>query len=109
MKRNASKSKKATIILSVVVAAILLIIGFFIIRENILRKAEYKGNVFRFDGMVYEEIDYKEIEPYKETYKVVCKTTDGDWTLYKIEEYPDCEYLVARCGWEARVIKKVNE
>ncbi len=108
MKGNTVKTRK--IIIIVLSATILLfIVGFFIIRENILRKAEYKGNEFRFDGIAYEEIDYKEIEPYKETYKVVCKTTDGDWTLYEIEEYPDCEYLVARCCFEARVIKKVND
>lgn len=58
--------------------------------------------------MVYEEIDYKEISPYKETYNAVCRTIDGVCTLYEIEQYPDHEYLVARWGRDACVVKRVR-
>ncbi len=36
--------------------------------------------------MLYAEIDYKEILPYKETYNAVCKTIDGGRVLYEIEQ-----------------------
>ncbi len=76
-----------------------------LIIDKKLRRAEQFDGGFQLDGKVYEETSYTEIEPYNETYNVVCKTTDGDWTIYEIEQYPDHEYLVARMGWEACVIK----
>ncbi len=90
---------------------ILVIIGVILglrIRDSNLRRAEYIGNKLSFDGKVYEETSYTEIQPYKETWKVVCKTTDGVWTVYEIEQYPNHEYLVARTSWEARVLKLTN-
>ena len=98
------KMKKAVFIISIS-AILIVVISVFAIRENKLRRAEYTGDEFRFDGLIYQEIDYREIEPYNETYSAVCKTTDGHWVLYEIEQYPYHEYLVARLGWEARVVK----
>jgi len=104
-----SKKKKAIIAVSVILSSIILIIAVFSVRENILRRAEETHeDVFEFDGKTYEVIDYDEIEPCKETLKVVCKTKDGIWTFYEIKEYPDLEYIVARTGWEGRVCKLVK-
>lgn len=101
------KKKKITIIISIILFIIIFIIIGLYIRNIKLSRAEY-GDKLEFDGKVYEEISYKEIEPYNETWKVVCKTTDGVWTIYEIEQYPEHEYLVARTSWEARVLKRIN-
>ncbi|MCH5209318.1 MAG: hypothetical protein J1F04_10555 [Oscillospiraceae bacterium] len=102
-----SKKKKRLLVLSIIIFVIISITSVLTIRESILRRAEFIGDGFQFDGMVYKEIGSKEIQPYKETYSVVCKTTDGVWVIYEIQQYPDREYLVARCGWEASVVKRV--
>lgn len=96
------------IVLSAAALVIISVILILTVRENVLRRAEFFGNGFQFDGMTYQEISFREIEPYTETYKAVCKTTDGAWTLYEIKEFPDREYLVARVGWEASVIKRIE-
>ena len=103
-----TKKKKRLLVLLIIFFVIISITLVFIIRENILRRAEHTRDKYQFDGMLYEEIDYKEILPYKETYNVVCKTIDGGRVLYEIEQYPDHEYLVARCGWDACVVKRVR-
>lgn len=100
-----SKNKKAFFIIISVLLILIAAIAILVLRENKLRRAEYIGDEFHFDGLIYREINYREIEPYSETYSVVCKTTDGQWILYEIEQYPNHEYLVARLGWEARVLK----
>lgn len=103
------KKNKAIIAVSAILSSIILIIAVFLVREKILRRAEETHeDVFEFDGKTYEVIDYDEIEPCKETLKVVCKTTDGVWIFYEIKEYPDLEYIVARTGWEGRVCKLVE-
>ncbi|MBQ5311402.1 MAG: hypothetical protein ILP19_05110 [Oscillospiraceae bacterium] len=102
-------SKKNVIILSAVILVITGVLSGLLIRENYLRRAEYTGTDICFDGKVYEEVSFNEIRPYKETWKVVCKTADGVWTVYEIEQYPDHEYLIARTSWEARVLKLTDQ
>ena len=96
----------------IIVTAVLLLLCSFLyclrIRESKLRRAEYTPKGYKFDNMVYEAIDHKEIEPYEETSKVVCKTKDGVWTIYQIDKYPGLDYVVARTGWEACVLKRVE-
>ncbi len=107
-----SKKKKAIIAVSVILSSIILIISVFSVREKILRRAEWTQGTFEFDGKTYEEIDYCEMELYEKMYEgawnVVCKTTDGVWTIYEIEQYPNQEYVVARTGWEISVCKLVD-
>ena len=102
-----SKKKKTMLIISVISLILIISAVILITVEVSLRKAEYNEDKIFFDGVIYQEISYSEIEPYDETYRIVCKTTDGIWTLYEIEQYPNHEYLVARTGWEARVVKLV--
>ena len=78
---------------------------YFFIWNMSLRRAEYDNGNLVFDEYTYKEISYKEIEPYQETWKVICKTKDESWTIYEIREYPDHEYVVARSAWEGRVLK----
>ncbi len=100
--------KKGIVIIFILLFVItFVLIGLYFINMRLCR-AEHYGNTFEFDGKVYEEISYTEIKPYKETWKIVCKTTNGSWTIYEIEEYPGHEYLVARTAWEARVLKQVE-
>ncbi len=102
------KRKKGIVIIAIfLLITIFVFIGLYI-RNVRLCRAEHYGDTFQIDDKVYEEISYTEIEPYNETWKVVCKTSDGAWTIYEIEQYPNHEYLVARTVWEARVLKQVE-
>lgn len=102
------KRRKGIVIISILLLITVFILIGLCIRNMRLCRAEHYGDTFQIDGKVYEEISYIEIEPYNETWKVVCKTTDGAWTIYEIEQYPEHEYLVARTAWEARVLKQVE-
>lgn len=103
-----SRKKKAIIAVSITLSIIILIIAAFLIRDASLCTADYKGGKLEFDNHIYEEISYTEIAPYKETWKIVCKTKDKDWTIYEIEQYPNHEYVVARTAWEGRVLKLIQ-
>lgn len=105
------KKSKTLIIKKLICVLVILLIAFgtiivLKIQNEKLCRAEYRENMVVFDDKVYKEIDYKEIEPYKETWRKVCKTQDGVWTIYEIEEYPNLEYVVMRTSWEARVLKR---
>ncbi|MCR5120932.1 MAG: hypothetical protein K6B74_00770 [Ruminococcus sp.] len=97
-----TKSKKIIIFLSIII----VVAAALFIRNKMLCRAVYRGARLEFDGMSYIETDFKEIEPYKETWNVVCKTDDGVWTICEIDKFPDREYVVARTAWEARVLKR---
>ena len=99
------KTKKRIIISGVVLFLCFSAILIFLVWNMSLRRAEYDNGTLVFDDYTYKEISYKEIEPYQETWKVICKTKDGSWTIYEIREYPDHEYVVARSAWEGRVLK----
>ena len=60
-----SKKNKKLLVLSIIIFVIISITSVLIIRESILRRAEFIGDGFQFNGMVYKEIDSKEIRPYK--------------------------------------------
>ena len=97
--------KKRIIVSVVVLLSVIAALLTFVIWNMSLRRAEYDNGKLVFDDHVYTEISYKEIEPYKETWKVICKTKDGSWTIYEIKEYRDHEYVAVRSAWEGRVLK----
>ena len=97
--------KKRIIVSGVVLVSVIAALLTFVICNMSLRRAEYSSGILVFDDHTYTEISYKEIGPYKETWKVICKTKDGSWTVYEIKEYPDHEYVAARSAWEGRVLK----
>jgi hypothetical protein len=102
------KKRKVITCVSIILSMIILLIIALHIRNVKLSRAKYFDGRLEFDNYIYEEINYEEIEPYKETWRIVCKTKDHAWTIYEIEEYPDLEYVVARSSWEARVLKRVS-
>lgn len=97
--------KKRIIVSGVVLLSVIAALLTFVIWNMSLRRAEYGNGKLVFDNRVYTEISYKEFEPYKETWKVICKTKDGSWTIYEIKEYPDHKYVAARSAWKGRVLK----
>lgn len=105
------KRKKLKIALSIsliVIVITLIAVKTYSIWDEKMRRADEVYGGFAFDGMEYVSINYQEIGDYSETDKVVCKTKDGGWVLYEIKEYPNHEYLVARFGWDAHIIKRVS-
>lgn len=103
-----TKKKKVIIFATTIISLVILLMIALHIRNVKLCRAEYTSGGLEFDNCIYEEISYEEIEPYKESWSTVCKTKDGVWTIYEIEEYPNLEYVVARTSWEARVLKRIN-
>ena len=107
-----SKKKKAIIAVSVILSSIILIIAVFSVREKILRRAEWTQGTFEFDGKTYEEIDYHEMELYEKLYEgpwnVVCKTTDGVWTIYEIEQDTNHKYVIAQTDRLSKLCKLVD-
>lgn len=66
------------------------------------------GNL-RFDGYTYSCVDFREIGDYTETYHLICRTDfSGGWRVYKIEEYPDGEYVAVRAARDAELYKRTN-
>ena len=103
------KTRRKRLIAGALLAVIMLIVAGFLVWDNSLKRSEKHYDIWDVDGAAYREISFKKIAPYKESNRIVCKSKDGTWTLYEIEEYPDREYIVARTSWQAMVLEQVGE
>jgi len=107
-------TKKKIIILIFMVTALITAISAlsYIFWDNSLKRADYTFDGYEIDGAEYTAMGFRwqeEVGDYKETWNIVCKTTDGRWTFYEIDKFPNREYLVARCFYNAEVIKRKGE
>ncbi len=71
-----------------------------------LKTAEKTYGGWIINGTQYVYADFNEISPYKETYNLICRSTDGNYDFYEIAEYPDLKYIVERIFYEAEVLKR---
>lgn len=104
--RPAVSVKKKLMILLSALAVIILAVT---VRELILRRADYHNGSLRFDGKTYEEVSSREIGPFTETWNTLCRTRDGRWSVYELDSFPGLEYVAARMGHEARILKLVSK
>lgn len=107
-----TKKKKIIIIVTVAALVLVAVIVTATIWDNSLKRADYAFGGYEIDGVEYTSMGFRwqeEIGDYKETGNIVCKTTDGTWTFYEIDKFPNREYLVARCFYNAEVIKRKGE
>ena len=104
-----TKIKKVFLIISITILISSAVIVTAIIWDNSLKRADYKWDGYEIDGKNYTwRVDYRELGDYNETWNIICKTIDGRWTFYEIDRFPDHEYLIARCFYNAEVIKRTD-
>ena len=107
-----AKKKKIITIAAITVLITAISALSYIFWDNSLKRADYTFDGYEIDGAEYTAMGFRwqeEVGDYKETGNIVCKTTDGRWTLYEIDKFPNREYLVARCFYNAEVIKRKGE
>ena len=104
-----TKIKNALLIISVIILITAAVIVTLTLWDNSLKRADYAFDGYIIDGKNYTWVNYRELGDYNETWHIVCKTTDGRWTFYEIDKFPNREYLVARCFYNAEVIERKGE
>lgn len=100
-----TKKKKIVTIATITLLITAISALSYIFWDNSLKRADYVFDGYIIDGKNYTWVNYSELGDYNETWNIVCKTTDGTWTFYEIDKYPDHEYLAARCFYNAENIK----
>lgn len=99
--------RKRALLISGVLAAVLCAAAVCVhLWYESLKTAERTYGGWIVNGAEYVYADYREIEPYKETYTLICRSDDGDVDFYEIAEYPGREYIVERVFYEAAVLKR---
>lgn len=101
-----TKRKRALLIFATVVAALCICALCLHMWYDSLKTAEKTYGGWIINGTQYVYADFNEISPYKETYNLICRSTDGNFDFYEIAEYPDHEYIVERIFYEAEVLKR---
>ncbi len=107
-----TKIKNALLIISVIILITAAVIVTLTLWDNSLKRADYTFDGYEIDGAEYTAMGFRwqeEVGDYKETGNIVCKTTDGRWTFYEIDKFPNRKYLVARCFYNAEIIKRKGE
>lgn len=100
-----TKHKRALLIFTAVVAALCICAVCLHMWYDSLKIAEKTYGGWIINGTQYVYADFNEISPYKETYNLICRSTDGNYDFYEIAEYPDHKYIVERIIYEAEVLK----
>lgn len=100
-----TKRKRALLIFTAVVAALCICAVCLHMWYDSLKIAEKTYGGWIINGTQYVYADFNEISPYKETYNLICRSTDGNYDFYEIAEYPDHKYIVERIIYEAEVLK----
>lgn len=99
--------RKIVLLISCVLASVVCIAAVCVhLWYDSLKTAEKTHGGWKINGEEYVYADYSEIGSYKETYKLICRSTDGNFDFYEIAEYPDHEYIVERMFYEAEVLKR---
>ena len=101
-----TKRKRALLIFTAVVAALCICAVCLHMWYDSLKTAEKTYVGWIINGTQYVYPDFNEISPYKETYNLICRSTDGNYDSYEIAEYPYHKYIVERIIYEAEVLKR---
>lgn len=101
-----TKRKRALLIFAAVVAALCICAVCLHMWYDSLKTAEKTYGGWIINGTQYVYADFNEISPYKETYNLICRSTDGNYDFYEIAEYPDHKYIMERIIYESEVLKR---
>ena len=95
--------KGILIIVSVVIVLLLIIIsGGYLFLHN----KSYKNQAIECGDAIYlNEIKYSPVASSDLKEYTICKTDTG-MKLYKINEYPDYEYIAGYHAWDGEIYKK---
>ncbi len=101
--------KKAIAIILLIAIAVSIVSGFVLYREHKLRRASVSFEGISFDGMYFEVCtDYKLSSTFEPT-KIICKSTDGDWTIKAVEGYEEnYEYVYLRSTFDGKFYERVE-
>ena len=85
------------------------VVVFCFIREDKLRRAAISTEILVFDGMEFVRCtDYAFIDSL-EPAEIICKTTDGEWRIFSVENYEDdYEYVYARLTFDGYFYERIK-
>ncbi|MBQ8180841.1 MAG: hypothetical protein IJ010_02555 [Ruminococcus sp.] len=103
-----SKKKVTLFILCIcVVIGVFLIIC--IIRENKLRRASLSIENLTFDNMEFVRCNDYELTNNLKISEIICKTTDGDWCIFSVENYEyDYEYVYVQLTCDGYFYERIK-
>ena len=94
--------KGILIIVSVVIVLFLIIIsGGYLFLHN----KSYKNHAIYLNEIKYSPVASSDLKEYTISNVLICKTDTG-MKLYKINEYPDYEYIAGYHAWDGEIYKK---
>ena len=81
-----TKRKRALLIFGAVVVALCICAVCLHMWYDSLKTAEKTYGGWIINGTQYVYADFNEIPPYKETYNLICRSTDGNYDFDEIAE-----------------------
>ena len=100
--------KGILIIVSVVIVLFLIIISggyLFLHNKSYKNQAIECGDAIYLNEIKYSPVASSDLKEYTISNVLICKTDTG-MKLYKINEYPDYEYIVGYYAWDGVIYKK---
>ena len=100
--------KGILIIVSVVIVLFLIIISggyLFLHNKSYKNQAIECGDAIYLNEIKYSPVASSDLKEYTISNVLICKTDTG-MKLYKINEYPDYEYIAGYCTWDGEIYKK---
>lgn len=100
--------KGILIIVSVVIVLLLIIISggyLFLHNKSYKNQAIECGDAIYLNEIKYSPVALSDLKEYTISNVLICKTDTG-MKLYKINEYPDYEYIAGYHAWDGEIYKK---
>lgn len=103
--------KGILIIVSVVIVLFLIIISggyLFLHNKSYKNQAIECGDAIYLNEIKYSPVASSDLKEYTISNVLICKTDTG-MKLYKINEYPDYEYIAGYHAWDSEIYKKMKQ
>lgn len=100
--------KGILIIVSAVIVLLLIIISsgyLFLHNKSYKNQAIECGDAIYLNEIKYSPVSSSDVKEYTISNVLICKTDTG-MKLYKINEYPDYEYIAGYHAWDGEIYKK---
>ena len=100
--------KGILIIVSVVIVLFLIIIsgGYLFLHNKSYKNQPIEcGDAIYLNEIKYSPVASSDLKEYTISNVLICKTDTG-MKLYKINEYPDYEYIAGYHAWDGEIYKK---
>ena len=100
--------KGILMIVSAVIVILLIIISgryLFLHNKSYKNQAIERGDAIYLNEIKYSPVASSDLKEYTISNVLICKTDTG-MKLYKINEYPDYEYIAGYHEWDGKIYKK---